>query len=38
MRVEMYNYAYNLTMVAIVDVVAKQTVAVGVQAQMQRGP
>lgn len=35
MRVEMYNYAYNLTMVAIVDVVAKQTVAVGVQAQMQ---
>lgn len=34
-RVEMYNYAYNLTMIAIVDVRAKNTLAVGSLAQTQ---
>lgn len=29
-RVEMYNYAYNLTTIAIVDVVKKQSLAAGV--------
>jgi hypothetical protein len=34
-RVEMYNFAYNLTTLAIVDVQQPGALAVGVQAQMQ---